>query len=792
MMKKAWAVLLAVIMLISSVSALAEGNRQDTTAAYSAGNGMMAHVAFESDATFDDQRKCFVLDDGKGEFTIEDGVLTVTGGQVALMTKPDSGASTRLALGQGASFSYDRSKQTVTLGGGEAAVSTEALSNDRIAVSEDMTLTLDGVNISAVTGPAVYVEPGYTLRLFLAEGSSNTVTGGNGYAGIGVGYHGIENQESTLATLIIDGSGSITCSGSGEGAGIGGSDSFPIAGRAKHGNIVINGGTVRANGAGRSAGIGSSDNYRNDNKPSASYKPYTNQPDWGTIEINGGDVTAAGVGNGAGIGGGNHNDSGKIVINGGKIEASGDSGIGSGLGSSKGDGKGPGYFYADVTINGGYVRAHATDSMGAGIGGGMYSDAYVTITGGTVIADVTLEGKAYQGGSGIGGGYQGEAVVRITGGQITATGGNGSAGIGNGALGAVTVENGSGTKMVRAWNPTIKDSEVYISGGNIKAYGGIHGAGVGSGNASDVSKVTIAGGTVLAVGGKSSEEAKEGAAGIGSGTYYSSNKPDYRQKTVVSVSISGGTVTAIGGWGAAGIGSGALNQMASSVSITGGDVQAYADGTKFAIDTRVLNADGTTTSSTDERSVTVPLLQGTFVHRYTDGGVTQNPEGLSSIQLRKTESDAADRTLTGMPAGYRSFAATVSSAGVYDVYTDAASIGEGGGRYFAQALKEVYNRDELDSMIQYTVTGSSLSDNFYLYPVKSFVVDKTMTAEDGADLSGINATGYRRHRKERINPDRGRRPRGTAVLRQRAGRRLRDPGNGRGRKQPHRPDLRRI
>ena len=65
MMKKAWAVLLAVIMLISSVSALAEGNPQDTTAAYSAGNGMMADVAFESDATFDVQRTCFVLDDGK-------------------------------------------------------------------------------------------------------------------------------------------------------------------------------------------------------------------------------------------------------------------------------------------------------------------------------------------------------------------------------------------------------------------------------------------------------------------------------------------------------------------------------------------------------------------------------------------------------------------------------------------------------------------------------------------------------------------------------------------------------
>ena len=272
----------------------------------------------------------------------------------------------------------------------------------------------------------------------------------------------------------------------------------------------------------------------------------------------------------------------------------------------------------------------------------------------------------------------------------------------------------------------------------MKAYGGVHGAGIGSGNASDECNVSISGGNVLAVGGKSSESEMEGAAGIGSGSYYSSNKPAYRQLTNVSVSITGGTVTAIGGWGAAGIGSGASNEMADSISITGGDVQAYSDGTKFAVDTRLLEGE-TTTSRTKGRTVGTPLIQGTFVHAYTtEEGLVQNPEGLGTIDLVRDSDGETARTLTRMPEGYRSFAATVPAAGIYNIYTDADSIGEGAGRYFAAARQDVYHADELEDVIGFPVTGSALSDNFYLYPVKSFVVIKKIQAEEGTDLSGLN------------------------------------------------------
>lgn len=641
------------------------------------------------------------------------------------LLKPESGCD----------FSYDN--KVLTLRGGSMTLSTPEQTEDRIVVEGDASLTLTGANIAAEGGPAIEIKPGASLRL-TAEGT-NTLLGGSKYAGIGVGYRYLGDGGAELGSLVIDGTGSLNCYGKDEGAGIGGSDGYENACRGKHGNITINGATVYAKGAGRSAGIGSSNNFWGEGKPSASYKPDSAMGNWGSIVINGGSVTAEGVGNGAGIGGGNHNDSGVIIINGGTVNASGDSGIGSGLGSSKGADKGPGHYFADITITGGDITAYATDNMGAGIGGGMYCDAVITISGGTVRASVNTGGKPYQSGAGIGGGYQGEAIVKITGGDITATGGAAGPGIGNGALGATTVSEG--TKNVRVGAVCIETgkSVVIIEGGNVEAYGGASGAGIGSGNACDETNVIITGGTVLAVGGASSRSGLNGAAGIGSGTRSTSDKPGYYQDTSVSVSISGGTVTAIGGWGAAGIGSGAANRMADSISITGGDVQAYADGTKFAIDTRLLDGEETT-SVRAGRDITVPVVQGTFVHNGDIDGTPQNPEGLPSIQLMDASTENTVRELTLMPKGYRSFAASVSDAATYTVWTDSASIGAGEGRYFSKTKKDEFNKAEVKNtgILMEDMKESLFSDNFYLYPVRTVVVEKEVQATEGADLSGLN------------------------------------------------------
>ena len=196
---------------------------------------------------------------------------------------------------------------------------------------------------------------------------------------------------------------------------------------------------------------------------------------------------------------------------------------------------------------------------------------------------------------------------------------------------------------------------------------------------------------------------------------------------------------AVGGWGAAGIGSGAKNKTANTINISGGKIEAYADGTKFAIDTRRLNADGSTSSITAGRNITRDIVQGTFVHNYEDGGISQSPEGLKSIFVaRENENPDAVEPLTGMPEGYRSFATSVDGAGTYTVYTDSASIGEGGGRYFAEATNEKYNDSKLGDDILFDSNNGKLSDNFYLYPVKTIVVSKEVAAEDGADRSGVN------------------------------------------------------
>lgn len=100
-------------------------------------------------------------------------------------------------------------------------------------------------------------------------------------------------------------------------------------------------------------------------------------------------------------------------------------------------------------------------------------------------------------GAGIGGGYGAPCGdIRITGGNVTATGGNGSAGIGGG-YNATGTTNGSCGNIV-------------IEGGTVSAQGGENGAGIGGGNKVSCCNIRLTGGIISAIGGKN-------AAGIGGG-----------------------------------------------------------------------------------------------------------------------------------------------------------------------------------------------------------------------------------------------------------------------------------
>ena len=103
--------------------------------------------------------------------------------------------------------------------------------SQRIVVEKDATVTLDGVTITASGGPAIKINAGVKATLTLADGSTNTVTGANNFAGVEVTWE----SESNYADLTIDGNGKILATGGGSGAGIGGSKSN----QGVYGNITI-------------------------------------------------------------------------------------------------------------------------------------------------------------------------------------------------------------------------------------------------------------------------------------------------------------------------------------------------------------------------------------------------------------------------------------------------------------------------------------------------------------------------------------------------------------------------
>ncbi len=198
-----------------------------------------------------------------------------------------------------------------------------------------------------------------------------------------------------------------------------------------------------------------------------------------------GKLTAAASSKLAGIGGGNHEDCGTIVINGGIISATGGK-YGAGIGGGN-CGKG-----GSVTINGGFVEATG-GSEGAGIGGGDEDP--------------------------------GEYVL-ITGGNVTATGGEWAAGIGGGGVhgadpgGSISSSNHGG-----------KSGTVVIKGGAVTAVGGSHAAGIGGGNHADCDSVTIEDGVVTAY------CSGKWGAGIGGGNCGSGG----------DIVITGGTIEATAG-----------------------------------------------------------------------------------------------------------------------------------------------------------------------------------------------------------------------------------------------------
>ena len=303
--------------------------------------------------------------------------------------------------------------------------------NVKILIADGATVTLDDVTITGENNSR-YTWAGITCdgdaTIILKDGSTNTVTGFfSTYPGIQAGPTG--------TTLTIKGetagTGKLTASSNGGGAGIGG------AYQNNCGNIVIEGGVITATGSSGGAGIG------------GAY-----EASCGTITISGGNVTATGGSAAAGIGSGEKGTCTTITISGGTVSATGGA-FGAGIGSGNEGTCGA------ITISGGTVSATGGE-WAAGIGSGVGAGDKVSGTCGDILISggtVSATGGAYA--AAIGSGDEGscgriEITTDVT--QVTAKKVSGFETIGRGGNGYCTNVSIGGTVY---WN-----GSAYQNGGD--------------------------------------------------------------------------------------------------------------------------------------------------------------------------------------------------------------------------------------------------------------------------------------------------------------------------------------
>ena len=242
--------------------------------------------------------------------------------------------------------------------------------NYKISIADGATVTLDGVTINGVND----TDCEWAGITCLGD-ATIILSGTNTVKGFYEDYPGI--QAAAGKTLIINGTGSLTASSLGKGAGIGGANSVAC------GDIEIQGGTITATSGDRGAGIGGGD-----------------RADCGNITISGGTINATGGDYGAGIGGGrrgpNNGSCGNILISGGTVTATGGDKA-AGIGGGRGYNAKTFSSCGTITITAGVTKVTATMGDGAtnSIGAG-YWGTCGTVTIGGVEGAITTSPYTYE------------------------------------------------------------------------------------------------------------------------------------------------------------------------------------------------------------------------------------------------------------------------------------------------------------------------------------------------------------------------------------------------------------
>ena len=236
-----------------------------------------------------------VTTDGSGTATFAMGIggsgeinpLTLTvGGKEITITSTNTvftaGKIYNVTRGTGGTVDLSTKNTAYTAQNGETLTGI-LVSNVKISIADGATVILHNVNIN---GSGTWTTGNYAG--ITCEGDATIILSGtNTVKGIESHYPGIYVPENK--TVTIQGTGSLTASSNGYGAGIGG-------GSGACGNITITGGNITATGGNGRAGIGCGTGA------------------CGNITITGGTITATGGNAAAGIGGSNTGNCGDITI----------------------------------------------------------------------------------------------------------------------------------------------------------------------------------------------------------------------------------------------------------------------------------------------------------------------------------------------------------------------------------------------------------------------------------------------------------------------------------------------